>query len=108
MSDRLVFQPKLTVICLSEDGLPRTCKFIHCPRLPPIDPSTWMRTPRIDPPPRATRRTPSVDPPSATTGMAPSVDPNPGVGLWGVCQPGTSKSHRRNCRTGPFADALEK
>jgi len=80
------------------------------PRLPPIDPSTWTRrTPRIDPPPGTNRRAPSVDPPPATTTRsAPSVDPKPSVGVWRVCKPGTAKSHRRNCRTRPFADALEK
>jgi hypothetical protein len=105
-----VFQLKLKAVCLAEFGLPRTHKFIHCPRLPPIDPSTWTRrTPRIDPPP-TTSRAPSVDPPPATTRRrsAPSVDPNPSVGLWRVCKPSAADCHRRNGRTGPFSHAPEK
>src|SRR5271165_1546086 len=74
--------------------------------LPSIDPPTsaGTRTPSVDPP--APTGTPSVDPSAAA--RTPSVDPNPSIGLWRECKPGTAKSHRRNCRTGPFPDAPEE
>src|SRR5262245_51171759 len=76
--------------------------------LPPIDPTTSTGTPCIDPSAATRRRSPSVDPPAPTTRSTPSVDPNPSVGLWRICKPSTAKSHRRDCRTRPFADTPEK
>src|SRR5262249_37509911 len=75
--------------------------------LPPINPSTSTRTPCIDPPTATRRRSPSIDPPAATR-SPPSVDPNPGVGLWRACKRSPANCHRRDGRTGPFADAPEK
>src|SRR5215471_4940031 len=75
--------------------------------LPPIDPSTSTRAPCIDPPTATRRRSPSIDPPAATR-STPSVDPNPGVGLWRACKRSPANCHRRDGRTGPFADAPEK